>query len=155
MFHVALSRKRTEAMKIRIVGDMAQFEFALSRLVPLTPLAIFPQWKTFRQLLFADPESLSPTSPEIVDLPGKLILHYVFTLMPPQLSLPVAASDKSQYINWVLSNDSSVVCTALRQQFRDYQKIVHGRGDSFYPPPYSLIDQLVSLYAPTPKGAKS
>eukprot|EP00850_Spirogloea_muscicola_P018813 SM000176S03144 [mRNA] locus=s176:243275:249137:+ [translate_table: standard] len=140
--HAALVRPLSEAGKLRMARDMADFEFHVGQsLYPLERLgAPFRALRAFRPLIFLE-TSLLASSPLLQELPPSVVLHHLFSRAPDELESPLQRNRLSpaKYSLWLDSHSEEDTWKGIRAGLESYAQAVRARGDREFTPIYPLM----------------
>ena len=102
--HASLVRPLGPVGKLQVAKDLAELQLCVGQMLwPLEQLPMpFRALKAFRALLFQEASGVL-TGPLIRDLPSSIILHHLFSRLPPSIRAPHERSGlkPSQYSSWL------------------------------------------------------
>lgn len=142
--HAALVRPLEEPGKLKLAGDLAQLEFAVSLLHPVKDLGNpYKILRQFRPFLFKETNTISNCE-ELKILPPSVVLHHLFSRGTPSLQLPHAIRGwtVAKYSEWMDSHTEEEIWQLIKSSLDLYAKQVNQRGEKEFTPIYPVLLQL-------------
>ena len=144
----ALIRPLSDSGKMRLAGDMAQLESAVTPLViPKNVGESYHQLRSFKSFIFLEASGI-PESLEIIKLLPVDVLHHLLTRGSREIKSP------HEHLGWTLAKYSAWLDTAapsqvypvLQKCLNNYAQQIDQRGEKEYDPVYPLILSLLSRF---------
>jgi hypothetical protein len=142
--HASLVRPLEEPGKLKLAGDMAQLEFAVSLLYPVKDLGMpYRILRALRPFLFRETSTIQEC-PELQILPPSVILHHLFSRGTPSLQLPHAVRGwtVTKYSEWLDSHSEEEIWQLIKNSLDLYANQVNQRGEKEFTPIYPVLLQL-------------
>ena len=145
-------RPLSEEGKVKLAGEITQFEFSLSQLCNGVGIKLvtdpflsdaYKILRSFKPLLFLETKQLVDKK-QIEFLPKVIVIHHLFVRAFPNLSLPPwhFSWTEAQYSDWLDKNESESL-NLLSRCCEMYAEEIKRRGEKEYCKEYPLILQLL------------
>jgi hypothetical protein len=147
-------RPLSEDGKVKLAGEITQFEFALSQFCNGIGLKLetnqvlandYKTLRSFKPLIFLETHQLVEKK-QLESIPKLILLHHLFVRAFPNLSLPPwhFSWTESQYSDWLDKNEPESLAL-LSRCCEIYAEEVKRRGEKEYCAEYPLIMQVLKL----------
>lgn len=152
--HASMVRPLSEDGKVKLAGEITQFEFALSQFCNGIGLKLetnqvlandYKTLRSFKPLIFLETHQLVEKK-QLESIPKLILLHHLFVRAFPNLSLPPwhFSWTESQYSDWLDKNEPESLAL-LSRCCEIYAEEVKRRGEKEYCAEYPLIMQVLKL----------
>jgi len=141
--HACLIHRFGEAGRLKLAGDMAEFELAFAPFdCRLSELGVaYRQLRALRPLLFLDVEGIvaSPAVGESISV--SLVAHHLFSHAPEDILPPhnLKGWTFEQYSRWLDERSEVEILSAIRESLEVYANTVKERGGKEFHPIYPTM----------------